>query len=49
MYRIQAKMGRKWVWGLNDYETIEMAEERQSVMNQVGIQTRIKHRDLLFK
>jgi hypothetical protein len=42
MYRLQVYVNKKWVWGLNDYETHEAAIKRLTQMKAVGIKARVR-------
>lgn len=49
MYRLQVYVSKKWVWGLNDYQTLEAANERVAQMKAVGIKARVRPLDELLK
>lgn len=42
MYRLQVWVNKHWVWGLNDYDSIEAATDRVTQMKAVGIKARVR-------
>lgn len=42
MFRLQVKFRGKWIWGINEYDSLESAEARISELSKVGIKARIK-------
>lgn len=42
IYRVQVWYDKHWVWGLNDYNTEEAAQERVKKMKSVGIRARVR-------
>ena len=45
MYRIEAKVGKSWMLGLNVYHSLTEAEARKARMESVGIKARIVETD----
>lgn len=44
MYRLKVRRGKKWVLGVNVYDTILVAQTRQVELELVGIQSMIVDR-----
>lgn len=42
MYRVQVYVNKKWVWGLNDYDSFGIAQERVKKLKAVGITARVR-------
>lgn len=47
-YRLKVKFGKRWVWGLNTYPTIEAAEARKTQMEAAGHKVKIELESKLF-
>lgn len=47
-YRLKVKYGKRWIWGLNTYKTIEAAEARKAQMEAAGHKVIIEVEDHLF-
>ena len=45
MYRIEARVGKSWMLGLNVYYSLDEAEARKVKMESVGIKVRIVETD----
>jgi hypothetical protein len=48
MYRLKVKIGKRWVWGLNSYPSLEAAQERKAQMEKVGHKVKIESENVLF-
>ena len=48
MYRLFVKRGRKWVWGIREYDSLEAAEARVRELEAVGIKSRVRRNEELF-
>lgn len=42
MYKLQVKIKKRWVWGINTYDTLTEAERRIDELSKVGISARVK-------
>jgi hypothetical protein len=48
MYRLKVKFGKRWVWGLNTYPTLEEVLKRKEQMENVGHKVKIELESKLF-
>lgn len=42
------KVGKTWKMGLNDYDSYDLAAEREKELNNIGIKSKIVSSDLLY-
>lgn len=47
-FRIMVKVGKTWKMGLNDYDSYDLAAEREKELNNIGIKSKIVSSDLLY-